>query len=121
MNNKLNNLSGYLKKLPYMCMGNHPMLGKITFNVTRFSQDDKGVITIDWMQKMSKTSNYLKGKTILAVKEDELRVTNCDSLKRPLNDIAGAVVYELANKFQLECNYDRKNTATFSVKLVDSH
>ena len=121
MNNKLNNLSGYLKKLPYMCMGNHPMLGKITFNVTRFSQDDKGVITIDWMQKMSKTSNYLKGKTILAVKDDELRVTNCDSLKRPLNDIAGAVVYELANEFQLGCNYDRKNPATFSVKLVDSH
>lgn len=119
MNAKLNNLCGYLKKLPYMCMGDHPMLGKITFNVNHFSQDSKGVITIDWLQKMSKVSNNLKGKTILTVKDNELHVTNCDSRERPLNDIAGAIVYELANKFELECNYDRRNPTTFSVKWVD--
>ena len=108
----------YLNNLPTIDMGKHPILGKATFKVVKCKLDNN-TISIDWQQKMSKTCNYLKGHTIFEVIDDELKVTNCASFKRPMNDIAGIVVNMLSSKFGLSNNYDRHNPSTFNTKVID--
>lgn len=111
-------LIDFLKSHPVIKLGEHPVLGKMVFNVVRSNKDNKDRMAIAWEQSFSNSVNKLKGRTILyETISGELKVVNTIA-EQNLADIAGVVVNMLADKFNLTTNYDRRNPYTFTCEKI---